>query len=67
MTEDPREIIESLRCGHELVTVAFLDDFTVGFACAQVFSSFCYPTSHGEITEMYVRPIAPAAKAWPPP
>lgn len=55
---DPEIIKESLHVGHELVVVAVVNEQVVGFACAQSFQSFCYTSSVGEITEMYVEEAA---------
>ncbi|GIN56188.1 GNAT family N-acetyltransferase [Lederbergia ruris] len=52
------KISESLVKSNELVAVAVRDDRLVGFACAQIFSSFCYEEPQGEITEMYVKELA---------
>ncbi|NMB24800.1 MAG: GNAT family N-acetyltransferase [Firmicutes bacterium] len=40
---------------HEIVAIAYVGHRAVGFACGQVYSSFCYDSLCGEITEMYVR------------
>ncbi|WP_175615479.1 GNAT family N-acetyltransferase [Piscibacillus halophilus] len=47
-------IIESFNNNNELVTVAFLKDKLVGFACGQIYRSFCYSVAQGEITELYI-------------
>lgn len=52
------EVKESLAKNDELVALAILDDVPVGFACAQCFNSFCYRSTQGEITEMYVQDTA---------
>ncbi|MDR6549145.1 GNAT family N-acetyltransferase [Paenibacillus qinlingensis] len=52
------EVKESLTKNNELVALAILDHIPVGFACAQWFQSFCYRSSQGEITEMYVQDAA---------
>lgn len=48
----------SLLQNNELIALAFLDDVPVGFACAQIFKSFCYQWSDAEITELYVKETA---------
>ncbi|WP_246521459.1 GNAT family N-acetyltransferase [Ornithinibacillus massiliensis] len=55
---DPEIIKECLHAGNELVVVAVVNEQVVGFACAQSFQTFCYPSSVGEITEMYVEETA---------
>ncbi|TYP74869.1 GNAT family N-acetyltransferase [Paenibacillus methanolicus] len=51
----PEDIRAQLaRNGGELVAVAVQEARVVGFACAQVVESFCYPKPHGEITELFV-------------
>jgi len=52
------EILHSLNHSNELVAIAVLNGETMGFACAQSFSSFCYDELQGEITEVYVRASA---------
>ena len=42
----------------EIVCIAELDGEAVGFCCAQIFSSVCYRSKTGEITELYVEPHA---------
>ena len=39
----------------EIVCIAELGGSAVGFCCAQLFSSLCYETKMGEITELYVQ------------
>ncbi|WP_459966219.1 N-acetyltransferase family protein [Paenibacillus sp. JCM 10914] len=48
----------SLQQAHEIVAIAYLGDEPAGFACAQLFQSFCYGQAMGEITEMYIRESA---------
>jgi ribosomal protein S18 acetylase RimI-like enzyme len=48
-------IASRIETGSEIIAVAIRNGKPAGFACAQIFSSFCYPESQGEITEMYVR------------
>lgn len=50
----PADVQRSLACSGEIVVLATLQDAAVGFACAQVHHSFCYPAPVAEITEMYV-------------
>ncbi|MBO0991806.1 GNAT family N-acetyltransferase [Bacillus sp. SD088] len=52
------KISESLMKNSELVAVAVRNNRLVGFACAQISTSFCYEDLFGEITEMYVKEIA---------
>ncbi len=47
---------EALHSNQEIVAIASIDNTIAGFACAQFYSSFCYDSPWGEITEMYVRP-----------
>ena len=42
----------------EIVCIAEHDGCAVGFCCAQVTESVCYPGKTGEITELYVQPDA---------
>lgn len=42
--------------GHEKTVVADLDGEIAGFACLQVYRSWCYPDPWAELTELYVRP-----------
>lgn len=49
------DIIENLSNPNELVALAFIDDFPVGFACAQLYRSICYPDPYAELTELYIR------------
>lgn len=45
--------------GHtEIICIAERDGRAVGFCCAQVTESMCYPEKSGEITELYVQPDA---------
>ncbi|MFB9326529.1 GNAT family N-acetyltransferase [Paenibacillus aurantiacus] len=55
VVRSPEDVRAQLGRGRgEVVAVAVLDARVVGFACAQVAESFCYPQPHGEITELYV-------------
>jgi ribosomal protein S18 acetylase RimI-like enzyme len=49
------EIRNSIDGNHELIAVAAVDEEVIGFACAQIYASFCYREPQGEITEVYVR------------
>jgi len=49
-------ISAKLRKDKELVAVVLDADVPVGFACAQVYDSMCYPKRHAEHTELYVKP-----------
>ncbi|WP_046212673.1 GNAT family N-acetyltransferase [Paenibacillus wulumuqiensis] len=56
MEEEPlRHYLENRR---EIILVALDQNEAVGFACAQVFHSFCYERPNAEITELYVREAA---------
>ena len=48
-------IVDALHTSHEIVAIASLDDGVAGFACGQLYRSFCYDSLCGEISEMYVR------------
>lgn len=43
---------------NEIVCIAEQDGAAVGFCCAQITESMCYPESSAEITELYVAPSA---------
>lgn len=43
---------------NEIVCIAEMDGYAVGFCCAQLVSSMCYRDQTGEITELYVEPSA---------
>ena len=47
-------IRRSLATGGEVVLIAECGGEAVGFCCAQVHHSFCYPAPVAEVTEMYV-------------
>lgn len=42
----------------EIIVVAVLEDQVVGYACGQIYKSFCYPEDQAEITEMYIQDFA---------
>lgn len=42
----------------EIIVVAVLGDQVVGYACGQIYKSFCYPEYQAEITEMYIQEFA---------
>ena len=48
------EVRHSLLSSPETVVVAEVAGEVVGFCCAQVHHSFCYPAPVAEVTEMYV-------------
>lgn len=48
------DICRSLETSGEVVVVAVEEEMPVGFCCAQVHHSFCYPAPVAEVTEMYV-------------
>lgn len=50
----PADVQRSLASSGEIVVLTEEDGQAVGFACAQVHRSFCYPAPVAEITEMYV-------------
>lgn len=52
------EVKDSLALSNELIALAVIDGQAVGFACAQLFKSFCYRGLQGEITEMYIAEVA---------
>ena len=55
----PEMIARALReNAGEIVLLAEDDGKAVGFACARVSASMCYPDKMGELTEMYVCPNA---------
>ncbi|KOR90805.1 hypothetical protein AM231_14685 [Paenibacillus solani] len=49
------EVIENLSNPNELVALALINDYPVGFACAQLYRSICYPNPYAELTELYIR------------
>ncbi len=52
---EPSLIASKLREGKEIVAVALSGVLPVGFACAQVHDSICYPRPYGELTELFVK------------
>ena len=50
------EIARNLQHSPEIVVIAESQGSAVGFCCAQVHHSFCYPQPVAEVTEMYVDP-----------
>lgn len=50
-----KDIIENLSNPNELVALALIDDDPIGFACAQLYRSICYPDPYAELTELYIR------------
>ncbi|MBQ8200855.1 MAG: GNAT family N-acetyltransferase [Clostridia bacterium] len=48
------DICRSLIASGKIVAVVDVDKCIVGFCCAQVHHSFCYPAPVAEITELYV-------------
>lgn len=54
-----REEVESdLLNEREVVVVAVMEERVVGFACGQIYKSFCYAEHQAEITEMYIQESA---------
>ncbi|WP_246058522.1 GNAT family N-acetyltransferase [Paenibacillus illinoisensis] len=54
-----REEVETdLLNGGEVIVVAVMDERVVGFACGQIYKSFCYAEHQAEITEMYIQESA---------
>ncbi|MGG4130656.1 GNAT family N-acetyltransferase [Paenibacillus illinoisensis] len=54
-----REEVETdLLNAREAIVVAVMDERVVGFACGQVYKSFCYAEHQAEITEMYIQESA---------
>ncbi|PYY29997.1 GNAT family N-acetyltransferase [Paenibacillus illinoisensis] len=51
-----REEVETdLFNGREVIVVAVMEERVVGFACGQIYKSFCYAEHQAEITEMYIQ------------
>ena len=50
--ESMRESLEKNK--NELVFIAVNDGKAIGFICAQLYSSICYTSKQGEITELFV-------------
>ncbi|MNZ51579.1 putative acetyltransferase [compost metagenome] len=52
------EVQTDLLNSNETIVVAVMDERVVGFACGQIYKSFCYSEYQAEITEMYVQEFA---------
>ena len=52
---EPGAISSKLLAGREIVAIASTAGAIVGFACAQICESICYPSPYAEITELFVR------------
>lgn len=52
------EVETALLNTSEIVVVALLEEQVVGYACGQIYKSFCYPEYQAEITEMYIQEFA---------
>ncbi|RCX21512.1 acetyltransferase (GNAT) family protein [Fontibacillus phaseoli] len=52
------EVETDLLNKRETIAVAVLEEQIVGFACGQIYKSFCYAEHQAEITEMYVQESA---------
>ncbi|GAB1157087.1 hypothetical protein YWY31_31120 [Paenibacillus illinoisensis] len=52
------EVETDLLNGREVIIVAVMEEQVVGFACGQIYKSFCYAEHQAEITEMYVQESA---------
>ncbi|MET3937533.1 ribosomal protein S18 acetylase RimI-like enzyme [Paenibacillus sp. PvP094] len=51
-----REEVETdLLNEREVIIVAVMEERVVGFACGQIYKSFCYAEHQAEITEMYIQ------------
>lgn len=55
ITMAEQRILDSLQNSQEIIAVAEQGKSITGFGCAQRFNSFCYESSWGEITELYIR------------
>lgn len=54
-----REEVEmDLLNAREVIVVAVMEEQVVGFACGQIYKSFCYAEHQAEITEMYIQESA---------
>lgn len=54
-----REEVETdLLNGREVIVVSVMEERVVGFACGQIYKSFCYAEHQAEITEMYIQESA---------
>lgn len=52
------EVETDLLNGREVIVVAVMEERVVGFACGQIYKSFCYAEHQAEITEMYIQESA---------
>lgn len=52
------EVEKDLLNGREVIVVAVMEERVVGFACGQIYKSFCYAEHQAEITEMYIQESA---------
>lgn len=52
------EVEKDLLNTRETIVVAVMKEQVVGFACGQIYKSFCYAESQAEITEMYMQESA---------
>ncbi|MFD1177816.1 GNAT family N-acetyltransferase [Paenibacillus puldeungensis] len=52
------EVKTDLLNTRETIVVAVMEEQIVGFACGQIYKSFCYAESQAEITEMYIQEFA---------
>lgn len=52
------EVDTDLLNGREVIVVAVMEEQVVGFACGQIYKSFCYAEHQAEITEMYIQESA---------
>lgn len=52
------EVETDLLNGREVIVVAVMEEQVVGFACGQIYKSFCYAEHQAEITEMYIQESA---------
>ncbi|NUU79763.1 GNAT family N-acetyltransferase [Paenibacillus xylanilyticus] len=52
------EVETDLLNGREVIVVAVMEEKVVGFACGQIYKSFCYAEHQAEITEMYIQESA---------
>lgn len=52
------EVETDLLSTRETIVVALMEGQVVGFACGQIYKSFCYAECQAEITEMYIQEFA---------
>ncbi|WP_440109183.1 N-acetyltransferase family protein [Paenibacillus sp. QZ-Y1] len=52
------EVERDLLNTRETIVVAVMEEQVVGFACGQMYKSFCYAEYQAEITEMYIQESA---------